>query len=180
MYFNQFKSKLNGHGIKSQVYSYGRLIEQIEDSILIDGTSTEFTSLEEARKYIKQVTLSEKLELEISKELYEEIDDTKIASIIKEHHDIKVTDKIIESYITLASSKEFTFDPVVGDIRNLNKLDKLFEGKMDFTLKDGMNIAIDKSTYDLINNKLGNHLDVIEYMRESKEHFINVIEQLEE
>ena len=179
MYFNQFKSKLNGHGIKSQVYSYGRLIEQIEDSILIDGTSTEFTSLEEARKYIKQVTLSEKLEQEISKELYEEIDDTKIASIIKEHHDIKVTDKIIESYITLASSKEFTFDPVVGDIRNLNKLDKLFEGKMDFTLNDGSIVAINENTFEQINNIFENHSDVIKFMRESKQNFVDVIEQLE-
>ena len=179
MYFNEFKSKLNGHGIKSHVYSYGRLIEQIEDSILIDGTSTEFTSLEEARKYIKQVTLSEKLEQEISKELYEEIDDTKIASIIKERHDIKVTDKIIESYITLASSKEFTFDPVVEDIRNLNKLDKLFEGKMDFTLNDGSIVAINENTFEQINNIFENHSDVIKFMRESKQNFVDVIEQLE-
>jgi preprotein translocase subunit SecA len=179
MYFNQFKSKLNGHGIQSNLYSYGRLIEQTEDSILIDGVSTEFTSLEEAREYIKQTAISEKLEQEISKELYEEINEPKIASIIKEHHDIKVTDKIIESYINLAYSKEFTFDPVVEDIRNLNKLDKIFEGKIDFILNDGSIVAINETTFEQINNIFENHSDVIKFMRESKQNFVNVIEQLE-
>lgn len=179
MYFNQFKSKLNGHEIKSHMYSYGHLIEQTEDSILIDGVSTEFTSLEEARQYIKQNNISEQLEEEISKELYEEINETKIASIIKEHHDIKVTDTIIESYIDLASSKVFTLDPVVEDIRTLNKFDKLIEGKLDFQLNDGSLVAINENTLEQINNILGDHSDVIEFMRESKENFINVIEQLE-
>lgn len=161
------------------MYSYGHLIEQTEDSILIDGVSTEFTSLEEARQYIKQNNISEQLEEEISKELYEEINETKIASIIKEHHDIKVTDTIIESYIDLASSKVFTLDPVVEDIRTLNKFDKLIEGKLDFQLNDGSLVAINENTLEQINNILGDHSDVIEFMRESKENFINVIEQLE-
>lgn len=179
MYFNQFKSKLNGHNIQSSLYTYGHLIEQTEDSILVDGVISEFNSLEEARQYVKQNHITTILEEEITKELYEEIDDNKIASIIKEHHDIKVTDTIIESYVSLASSKEFTLDPVVEDIRELNKLDKLIEGKKDFTLKDGSIVAINESTYNEINNKLSNHSDIIEYMRESKQNFINVIEQLE-
>jgi preprotein translocase subunit SecA len=179
MYFNQFKSKLNGHGIQSHLYSYGHLIEQTEDSVLIDGASTEFTSLEEAREYIKQNNISEKLEQEISKELYEEIDDSTIASMIKEHHDIKVTDTIIESYLNLASAKEFTFDPVVTEIRNLNKLDKIFEGKIDFILNDGSIVAINEDTFEQINNIFENHSDVIRFMRESKQNFVNVIEQIE-
>lgn len=179
MYFNQFKSKLNGHNIQSSLYVYGHLIEQTEDSILIDGVVSEFNSLEEARQYVKQNNITAKLEEEITKELYEEIDNNKIASIIKEHHDIKVTDTIIESYVSLASSKEFTLDPVVEDLRELNKLDKLIEGKKDFVLNDGSIVAIDESTYEEINNKLNEHLDIIEYMRESKQNFINVIEQLE-
>jgi hypothetical protein len=179
MYFNQFKSKLNGHGVQSHLYSYGHLIEQTEDSVLIDGASTEFTSLEEAREYIKQNNISEKLEQEISKELYEEINDSTIASIIKEHYDIKVTDKIVESYLELASSKVFTLDPVVEEIRVLNKLDKVFEGKTDFILNDGSIVAIDEETKETINNIFGNNSDVIEYMRESKQNFINVVEQLE-
>lgn len=179
MYFNQFKSKINGCGIQSHLYSYGHLIEQTEDSILIDGVVSDFNSLEEARDYIKQNTLADKLEKEITKELYEELNSFTIASIIKEHHDIKVTDTIIESYIDLASSKEFTLDPVVQEIRKFNKLDNIIENKYDFKLKDGSMVAISKSTFNEINNILSNHFDIIDYMRESKENFINVIEQLE-
>ena len=179
MYFNQFKSKLNGSGIQSHLYSYGHLIEQTEGAILIDGISTDFTTLEEARQYIKQTNIAEHLEEEIAKELYEDISENKIANIIKEHHDIKVTDTIIDSYIGLASSKVFTLDPVVEEIRTLNKLDKLIEGKLDFHLNDGTTVAINESTYNQINNILSNHSDAIEYMRESKENFMSVIEQLE-
>lgn len=179
MYFNQFKSKLNGSEIKSHAYSYGHLIEQTEDSILIDGVQTEFESLEEARNYIKQEQISVALGEEIAKELYEELSNNKVASLIKEHHDIKVTDTIIESYKDLASSKVFTLDPVVEEIRSMNKLDKLIEGKLDFQLDDGSIIAINETTYHQINNILSEHNDVIAYMRESKENFISVVEQLE-
>lgn len=179
MYFNQFKSKLNGSEIKSHMYSYGHLIEQTEDSILIDGVQTEFESLEEARNYIKQEQISSELEEEIAKELYEELSNNKIAGVIKEHHDIKITDTIIESYKDLASSKVFTLDPVVEEIRSMNKLDKLIEGKLDFQLDDGSIIAINETTYHQINNILSEHNDVIAYMRESKENFISVVEQLE-
>lgn len=179
MYFNQFKSKLNGSEIQSHLYSYGHLIEQTEDAILIDGISTEHTTLEEARQYIKQTNIAEHLEEEIAKELYSEISETKIAGIIKEHHGIKVTDTIIESYIDLASSKVFTLDPVVEEIRVLNKFDKLIEGKIDFHLNDGSIIAINEDTFEQINNILNDHPDVIEYMRESKKNFITVVEQLE-
>ena len=179
MYFNQFKSKLNGSEIKSHAYSYGHLIEQTEHSILIDGVQTEFESLEEARNYIKQEQISVALGEEIAKELYEELSNNKVASLIKEHHDIKVTDTIIESYKDLASSKVFSLDPVVEEIRALNKLDKLIEGKLDFELNDGSIIAINETTFNQINNILNEHNDVIAYMRESKENFIAVVEQLE-
>lgn len=179
MNYYELKSKLNGHKSESYAYSYGHLIEQTEDSVLIDGAESDFNTLEEARQYIKQQYITEKLEKEITKELYEELDNTKIASIIKEHHDIKVTDTIIESYLQLASSKAFTLDPVVEELRTINKLDKLIEGKLDFVLNDGSVIAIDESTYNQINNILSEHNDIIEYMRESKQNFINVVEQLE-
>lgn len=179
MNFNQFKSKLNGRNIQSSLYTYGHLIEQTDDSILIDGVKSDFNTLEEAREYVRHNNLSDTLEEEITKDLYEEINHNKIASIIKEHHDIKVTDTIIESYLHLASSKVFTLDPVVEEIRNLNRLDNIIEGKLDFKLGDGSIVAIDESTFNKINNILGNHSDIIDYMRESKQNFIHVIEQLE-
>jgi hypothetical protein len=162
------------------MYSYGHLLEQSEQGqVFIDKVLSNFDTLEEARDYIKQNTLADKLEEEIAKELYEDLNSSTIASVIKEHHDIKVTDTIIESYIDLASSKVFTLDPVVLDIRQLNKLDTIIEGKLDFTLEDGSVLAINEVTYNQINNILNEHSDVIDYMRKSKDNFMSVVSQLE-
>ena len=43
---------------------------------------------------------------EVTKEIYEEIPNAKVAEIIKEYHEVKVTDTLIESYLELASSKD--------------------------------------------------------------------------
>ena len=62
---------------------------------------------------------------EIIKESYQDIEDGRIATIIKEHHEIKVTNTLIESYKELAASRIFTVDPIVQEIRKLNKLDSI-------------------------------------------------------
>lgn len=184
MYFKQFSKKLSEQTyaeVEAQLRSYGHLIEQTTDGvILIDQTETEFNSLEEARHWIIQQYNNNKLVENIANEVYELLDDNKIATIIKEQHDVKVTDTLIESYKELASSKMFTIDPVVTQIRSLNKLDKLVEGKIDYKLDDGTVVAIDEETQDRINNLLQNHKDVVELMRESKENFLSVIRKLEE
>jgi len=185
MYYNQFNRKLSeqvlGVEIKSQLRSNGHLIEQtINDEVLIDGNTTDFTDLEEARQFIRQEYYTENLEHEIAQDIYDEISDTKIAHIIKEHYDVKVTDTLIESYIELASSKLFTVDPVAFDIRQLNRFDRLVEGKIDYILDDGSIMAINNNTQSSINNILQNHNDIVSYMRESKENFLNVIQQFKE
>lgn len=185
MYFGQFNKKLSEQkvsvGIKSQLRSFDHLIEEtIDGNILIDHESTKFKSLEEARQHIVQHYNTELLEQEIAQDIYEEISDIKIADIIKEHHNIKVTDTLIESYVELASSKIFTVDPVAADIRNLNKFDKLIENKIDFKLNDGSIVAINKDTQNYINNLLQNHNEIVEHMRENKENFLSVIKQIEE
>lgn len=120
------------------------------------------------------------LEEQATKELYEELSDKTIANIIREHHDIKVTDTLVESYKELASSTMFSVDPVVHSIRSLNKLDRLLEGKLHYVLQDETIVAIDERTQERLNNILQNHADVVEYMRESKEHFMHVLKKLEE
>ena len=85
---------------------------------------------------------------EVTKEIYEEIPNNKIAEIIKEYHDVKVTDTLIETYIELASSNIFSVDPVICELRKYNKLDRLVEGKLNYTLNDGNVIAINESTQD--------------------------------
>jgi hypothetical protein len=117
---------------------------------------------------------------EVTKEIYEEIPNTKVAEIIKEYHDVKVTDTLIESYIELASSNMFSVDPVICELRKINKLDNLVEGKLNYTLNDASIVAINGATQEYLNKLLQNQTEIIEYMRESKSNFISVLEQIEE
>ena len=120
------------------------------------------------------------LEEQASKELYEELSDKTIANIIKEYHDIKVTDTLVESYKQLASSHMFSVDPVVQQIRSLNKLDRLVENKLHYVLQDDSIVAINEATQERLNNLLQNQTEIIEYMRESKENFMHVLTKIEE
>lgn len=181
MYYGQFTKSLRASDVVESVRSFGHLIELKQDgSVSINGEPTEHKSLDEARKYIKNKTFSEKLEVQISNEIYEEISENRIAQIIKEHHDVKVTDTLIESYIALASSKIFTIDPVVFDVRKLNKLDVVVENKIHYELNDNSVVAIDIATQETLNNLLHNQTEIVEYMRESKQNFMRVIEQIKE
>jgi hypothetical protein len=74
----------------------------------------------------------------------------------------------------------FTVDPVVQQIRSLNKLDQLVEGKIQYVLNDDNIVAISESTQEILNNLLQNQIEIIEYMRESKENFMHVLSKLGE
>jgi len=179
-YFDLTKS-LKRPDVVESIRSHLYLIEKTsEDKVLVDGEETEFKSLDEARKYIKSKIFSEKLEAQISNDIYEEISENRIAQIIKEHHSVKVTDTLIESYIDLASSKIFTIDPVVFDIRKLNKLDVVVENKIHYELNDGSVVAIDIATQTDLNNLLQNQTEIVDFMRESKDNFLKVVEQIKE
>lgn len=180
MHYTAFTKSIKANIVES-VRSYRHIIEMTgEGKVLVDGEDTAFKSLEEAKQYVKQEHLSHKLEKEVSKNLYEEISDTKVASIIKEYYDIKVTDTLIESYIKLASSNIFTVDPVVQRIRQLNKLDTIVEGKLHYVLTDDSIVAITEQTQERLNKLLADQTEIIEYMRESVSNFLHVLEQIEE
>lgn len=178
MYFKEFTKSI--FRAEETIRSYGHLIQSINNTIFVDNEQTDFKSLEEARKYIKNKHCSEAIEEEIIENQYEEISENRIAKIIKEHHDIKVTDTLIESYLELASSKIFTVDIVVQEIRKLNKLDSLIENKIHYELKDGSIVAIDEQTQERLNNLLANNKEIVEYMRESKDNFFNVVNKIKE
>lgn len=181
MIYSKFIKSLNRPDVVESIRSYQHLIEKTQDAkILVNKQETEFTSIEEARQYIKQEYISKKLEEQISTELYEDISENKVANIIKEYHDVKVTDTLIENYIQLASSRIFSVDPVVQEIRKLNKLDNLVEGKLHYVLDDDSIVAIDESTQEQLNNLLQDQPEIIKYMREGKENFMHVVEKLEE
>lgn len=125
-------------------------------------------------------SITPSLEEQATKELYEELSEKTIANIIREYHDIKVTDTLVESYKQLASSNMFSVDPVVQEIRSINKLDRLIEHKLHYVLKDDSIVAISENTQERLNNLLQNQTEIIEYMRESKENFMHVLSKLEE
>lgn len=179
MNFQQFtkrmKESICGVQIQEESECQGYNIILSEDGkVFVDYKETELSSIEEARQYINQIVLEE----ELTQELYEDIPDVKIANLIKETHQVKVTDTLIESYKELASSKVFTADPVIQGIRSMNSVDNLVEGKIDYKLDDGSVVAIDEETNQEINNLLAEHSDVVEYMRKSKENFMHVIREL--
>ena len=181
MLYSEFSKSLKKPNVVESVRSYRQLIELTDaGKVLVNGLNTEFKSIEEARQYIKHDYILHQLEEQVSKQTYEELSEHAIASIIKEYNDIKVTDTLIENYIKLASSNMFSVDPVVQDIRSLNKLDRLLEGKLHYVLKDDTIVAISELTQSRLNNLLQNQTEIIEYMRESKENFFHVLEQIEE
>ena len=183
MYFKQFSRKLseslNGSGITEQIHCYGHLIEKTSDgSILIDGDKTDYQSINEARTGLCEQQYFTSIEQEIAEEFYHDIPDEKVAEIIKEYHDVRVTDTLIESYRELVSSKIFTVDPIAQKIRSLNSYDNLFEHKIDYILNDGSIIAISEETQTVINNLLQSNKEIVSYMRESKEQFMWVMTQV--
>lgn len=180
MYYNSFIKSTKPNIVES-VRSYLQLIEKtVDGNVLINGIETEFGSIEEARQYVKQDYISNQLAGNVTTEVYEELSEDKVAHIIKEYHDIKVTDTLIESYIKLASSRIFSVDPVVLEIRSLNKLDRLIEGKLHYVLNDESIVAIDERTQQRLNILLQNQTEIIGFMKESKENFFNVLKKLEE
>jgi len=171
----QIRENICGIQIQEESECYGHsIIQSTDNKIFVDNKETELLSIEEAKQYINQI----KLEENITQELYEEIPQIKIAELIKEYHDIKVTDTLIEQYIEIASSKLFSADPVIQEIRNMNSVDNLVEGKIDYILNDGSIVAIDEETNNEINNLLSEHSDVVEYMRQSKDNFMYVVREL--
>ena len=181
--FQQYVDQASvGSAVAANQVCYGHLVQETVDGrVFVDRQQTEFTSLEEATTHIRHQKLTEDLEQEIQQEQYSQISNNKIVDIIKQYHkDVRVTDTLIESYVELASSKIFTTDPVATEIRNLNKLDRLLETHVDFVLDDGSVIVISEQAHQVINNVFGHHLDVVEYMRSSKENFLAVLNQLED
>jgi ATP-dependent 26S proteasome regulatory subunit len=179
MQYKQFSINILSNALRTQICEksefYGNTIALSEEgSIYINNMLTTFNSIESAKDYI----MKERFEQEIAKNLYESIPHSKIADIIYEKHNIKVTDTLIESYIELASSKKFTIDPVVHAMRDLNSIDSILEDKIDYKLEDGSIVAISEQTQSILASLLDNKYELVEYMRESKDNFMHVLREL--
>lgn len=185
MQFQQLLSQINnvtvGTDIAETVTCFDHLIQEaVTGEIFVDRSPTSFTSMDEAKDFIKQQKIREELQEEIHKQQYTEISSVKIADIIKQHHaSVKVTDTLVESYVELASSGLFTVDPIAHDIRNINKSARLVESHVDFKLDDGTVVVISEQLQHKLNNIFAGHSDVVNYIRSDKETFLGILNQIE-
>lgn len=182
MKLNDFVRKVyshKGYGDVASVTTYydKQIICNEDKQYFVDGVLLEqqFNDLEEVKQYID---IQDDASL-VRTQIYENVSDTQVATIIKRHHsDIRVTNQLVETYIQVASSKTFTLDPVILEMREANKLDSLIEGKMVFKLNDDTQIALSENTVSKIAKLLNNTSDkneIVEHMRQSRDNFLSVL-----
>lgn len=174
MNFSQFSKKLNnivsGMDIQECIHFYDTVIKRTTDNIiLIDDKVTGFNSLSEAKQFIRNKV---DVQFNLCEDFYK-TNTIKIADVIKENHNIKVTNQIIEKYINIASDRTFTIDPVIHQIREMNKFDTIIDNKIHYILEDNSTIAIDRETQEKLNTILKQ--DVIEFMKESSSNFLKIL-----
>lgn len=90
----------------------------------------------------------------------------------------RITDKLIESYLELAATKEFTLDKTIHEIRKLDSFVE-FEDKVTFMLEDDSCVVISNELYTTICKSINNE-STIQFMRKNKENFINCIDIIKE
>ena len=161
---------------------YGHsIVEYPEGRIKVDGVPVAEATLREAKDVIRQQRILTKLKEEMQAGQYSVVPPNKVAEIIREHHEnVRISDKLIEGYVELASSKTFTTDPVVQGIRRFNRLDKILENHIDYVLEDGSTVVIAEATQEKLNSLIGQHQNVVQYMRESKDAFLHALNTLVE
>lgn len=116
----------------------------------------------------------------IKEDIFKAIPKHLIANVIASNYpSARVTDKLIESYIELALTKQFTTDKTIHEIRKLNSFDVEFEDKITFTLDDSSRVVISEEMYDKVCESINNK-NTIEFMRKNKENFLNCIDILQE
>ena len=182
MFYSEFTQKLNEtKGVKRTLRYYNHLIESDDYGLIyVDGDETLFETLEEARESIKQDITAKKLAQEVTKDTYEELTENTIVKVIRKYSDDKITDTLIENYVSLASSNVFTIDPIVCELRKINKIDRLIEGKTHFVLDNGDKVALEGVTIKRINSLLEGQDEIINYMKKSSDNFLHVVSLLEE
>lgn len=180
-FINELYTNKGNYGkVVSVVTYYNKEIVLNEDNdYFVDGEKLnyKFSSLEEVKSYIDVQEEAFKSRIEI----YENVSNIKIASIIKKYTDVKITNQLIENYIQTASSKHFTIDPIILEMRSTNKLDSEIDGKIVFKLNDGKQVALSSQTIEKLSELLNisdKKEKTIDYMKESRENFLSVMRLL--
>lgn len=173
---NKLKTKLTESSgiLDSFIYQEKRVVisKNFQISINEELVEVEVKSLEEAREYSKSYINNSIILKDIDAVIPEE----KIVNLISKYHNsIKITDKIVESYMDLASSNLFTIDPVLLEIKQKSSN---LPGKIEHKLSDGSVVAVDEDTQSKLNRLLEDKYQIVEYMRESKENFMRIIKEV--
>ena len=173
---SKLKAKLSESSgiLDSFIYQDKRVVISTDLTIFINEQiiEIEVKSLEEAREYSKSYINNSIILKDIDAVIPEE----KIVNLISKYHDsIKITDKIVESYVDLASSNLFTIDPVLIELKQNNSS---LPGKIEHKLSDGSVVAIGEETQNLLNTLLEDKYQIVEYMRESKDNFMRIIKEV--
>ena len=179
--YKQMTEQLLESSIEEHEHYYGHNVVKTQDGVYVDFRPTHFQSINEAKQSIKQQQSVDVINNSLNEAVYREMPNTILANIIHKHNgDVKVTDTLIESYTNLAISKAYTTDNVVYDMRVMNRTNRLVEGYLDYILDDGTTIAITEREQKNINNLLEHHDDVVHFMKQNKENFLQVLEQLKD
>ena len=176
MKFNEFRKKINESLGILESFVYIKEDKKYQITITSDMrcsvngsiSGIQFESINEAKDYaIKQIQTTDLIE-NVSV-----ISESKVAELIAKH-DIteRITDTHIKSYIDYFNSKEFTIDPVISEMK---KYSGDISGKYDYILTDGSRVAISENTLQELSEMLQNKYEIVEFMRESKENFMQII-----
>lgn len=121
---------------------------------------------------LKNKLLENKVETPIVEEY--EINEEALASSIKENHNIeKITNTLVENYRAIIESNSFYIDPVVQEFSIIDS-----HGKYRYTLADDNIIAITEETQDLLVRLLHNKPDIVNYMQESINNFMEILRKI--
>ena len=176
MNFQQFVRKMKEAICESKIQEESifmghNILLSEEGSVFIDFKKTQLTSIGEAKDFINHINLENTL----NQEILENVSEIQIADIIREHHNIKVTNDLIESYLNLATSKAFSLDPVISEIRSFVSSPI---NKIDFVLNDNSIVAIDEETLVKLENLIGDKYHIVNYMCESVNNFMQIVKEL--
>lgn len=176
--FGQFKNTVReAVGDVDSFFCCGKKVSIKEDfKVSVDGEELdfEFGSLEEAKVFIKDYVKNTTYVNSIEDTL---IPEEKIASYIIKYHNVnKVTHSLIESYVELASSDLFSIDPVILEIKKTAV--SVLPNKIEWKLDDGTYMAVNAETQTKLNKILENKMEVVAFMRESKENFLSIVREV--
>lgn len=168
---HQLSENLFEIDLKSQFQIGQYLIKEYHNGSF-GAENKEFNSFQEAYNYIAHLN---ETKYYWDYDNPEPITDHTVANTIKEFHNKKITNTVISEVQNTLRNKLFSLDPVIESLRKNN----LFENKVDFILKDGSRVFLNKSTLHEMIKVFGEHTDITEYLNESASNLVNTVKLME-